>query len=734
MNINKNNTKQLIFIFLIFVLMVTASYLSVSIIVRNHLVSEAKEVLRATEANIETSLLIPEAMLANSAFSVQDMIEKGASQEEVLSYLINLTDKVLGNGGRITIFNEMYGFIRGEYLDGLNWKPPEDFVPEERPWYLAAAGKGGEIAFTVPFVDARTGGMIISYSQELFSSDGAYLGILAIDMDLNKSAAYDKPLRRTKAGYVMLLNQNMEIMVHPVDRFLGQSLASVNADCAEIAKRLAEEGSVSAFHVKQISGSENSVPGIVFFKTIFNGWTVGIITPIANYYRDVYITGFMLSILGIIFMVSLMYLLMRLNKAKVRSDEENKSKSVFLARMSHEIRTPMHAIIGMDELILRENLNTRIMEYAISIKQSGLNLLAIINEILDFSKIESGKLEIVNAEYQFRAMLKDCVSITAMRLREKQADGNRADSSRLGFSTDVDSALPDTLSGDVVRIRQIILNLLSNAVKFTHQGKIVLAIKSEAWTARDGEKSANGEYIALVIKVSDTGIGIREEDFPHLFGEFTQFDSKKNYGIEGTGLGLAVSRNLCRLMGGDITVKSEYGKGSVFTAVIPQQVIAPSSFKPPEPEKSPNIRFTAQNASILIVDDLELNLRVAKGLLSRYKMDITLCLSGKEAVELVKHNTYDLILMDHMMPEMDGIEAVAHIRKWEAEQRKEPTGSAVPIIAFTANAISGMKELFLEKGFNDFISKPVEVVKLDGIIARWLPREKQAAAGIEREA
>jgi CheY-like chemotaxis protein len=226
--------------------------------------------------------------------------------------------------------------------------------------------------------------------------------------------------------------------------------------------------------------------------------------------------------------------------------------------------------------------------------------------------------------------------------------------------------------------------------------------------------------------VADTGIGIKPEDMPRLFGEFTQFDSKKNQGIEGTGLGLAISRNLCRLMGGDITVESEYGKGSVFTAIVPQTIIDASPFQILDYDDEPNsfsAQFTARETRILVVDDIETNLKVMGGLLAPYQMEVHTALSGEEAIGMVKANHYDLVFMDHMMPGMDGIEAVAIIRKWEEEQQN--SHKRIPIIALTANAISGMKELFFEKGFDDYLSKPIEIAKLDKMIAGWIPKDKQ---------
>jgi len=381
-------------------------------------------------------------------------------------------------------------------------------------------------------------------------------------------------------------------------------------------------------------------------------------------------------------------------EAQIEAKKANETKSKFLANMSHEIRTPMNAIIGMTELALREYMTSIAKEYIFAVKQAGTNLLSLINDILDFSKIESGKLEIIPIDYKFSFLINDVVNIIKMMITDL----------RLRFEINIDSNIPNVLFGDEIRIRQVLLNILGNAVKYTKKGFVSFSVSGEIIK----------DTVLLTIVVSDSGIGIKKEDLEKLFDDFVRFDFTVNKDVEGTGLGLAITKNLVTAMGGDISVQSEYGKGSTFTVKLPQKIRYYESFD----IKNNNIaiKFNAPKAKILVVDDIDTNLKVARGLMLPYKMQIDLCTSGMEAIEKVKANRYDLVFMDHMMPEMDGIEATKLIREIYAN---------LPIIALTANAVSGTKEMFLSNGFDDFLSKPIDTIKLNSILEKWLPKEKR---------
>lgn len=392
----------------------------------------------------------------------------------------------------------------------------------------------------------------------------------------------------------------------------------------------------------------------------------------------------------------------------------SRAKAQFLANMSHEIRTPINTIIGMNEMIMRENRDESIQEYAHNVNNASKMLLGLVNDVLDFSKIEAGKMEIVNAEYHLSKLLSDVVNGIRVKTDDK----------KLLFHTDIDPSLPSVLLGDEIRIRQILNNLLSNAVKYTRDGSIGLYIR--------GIKDNSG--FVLHMSVEDTGIGIKPEDMEKLFSSFRRLEEEKNRFIEGTGLGLNITKQLAELMGGYIVVTSEYGKGSCFTVNIPQQIVSDAPLGKLEDayrrdiidKKEDKFILYAPTAEILVVDDNKMNLSVVSALLKRTAVKLTLANSGTECLELCRENKYDLILMDHMMPDPDGIETL-HILRKDRYSRNRITD----VIVLTANAIAGMSKMYMEEGFSDYLTKPIVAEELEKMIAAHLPEYKLSVSGKE---
>ncbi len=448
-----------------------------------------------------------------------------------------------------------------------------------------------------------------------------------------------------------------------------------------------------------------------------------ILTAVAE--MALYYIGTSLS-LGTVLSIGLVFLLLMAifktaqdlltsEKKKQQAIVAREEQAKFLANMSHEIRTPINAIVGMNEMILRENKDEQITEYATNIKSASNMLVGLVSDILDFSKIESGQLDLVEENYNLARLINDEMLLLQVRSAEKP----------ITTKLDMDPGLPMKLFGDELRVKQILTNLISNAAKYTNEGNITLKVS---------KKEIDEDNIELSFSVTDTGIGIKEDELTQVFDSFKRLELNKNRGIQGSGLGLNIARDLAMLMGGNITVVSEYGKGSTFTVTIPQRIIDKTPIisldnalkKDKYEQKSSSTNaYTAPDASILIVDDNSMNLTLMGALLKRTNIKLDLVESGRDALTACQSKKYDIIFMDHMMPEMDGIETLQQLRK-----EPGPNQDSV-VIALTANAVAGCREMYLEHGFNDYFAKPVVAAKLDELILNYLPKELVIMNNIE---
>ncbi len=394
-----------------------------------------------------------------------------------------------------------------------------------------------------------------------------------------------------------------------------------------------------------------------------------------------------------------------LEAARNAAEKAENARDIFLANMSHELRTPINTILGLNELILRESSEEAVKEYARDIRQAGSILLALVSDILDFSKLEADKMELTEGIYDVSSLLNDLINSISLQQRRKKLD----------LVLEIAQDVPYKLYGDEIHIRQIVGNLLSNAVRYTEKGKITLRL---SW------KEVSEDVIEIYVIVKDTGIGIKEKDIPKLFKAFQRMDSTVRSKEDRTGLGLAITERLLELMGSRLEVQSVYGKGSAFSFKILQKVVDRKPLGDFEKQYRESLRsiedyhekFIAPMGRILIVDDNAMNLAVAQGLLKGTRLQIDVAASGEECLELIKRKTYHLICMDHMMPVMDGVQTLHAIRALEGNPSRD-----IPVIALTANAVAGARELYLKEGFQDYLTKPIDADKFEDLLIEYLP-------------
>lgn len=587
------------------------------------------------------------------------------------------------------------------------WVPEPDYKVEERQWYIDTERSGDGYSISVPYFDAQTGLYCITFSRIVYSKTGDFLGIFAIDCYLDKLVNILDDSYSSE-GYAFLVDQDGTIINHPDSKYEITSESSVNIEDTEYAE---------VYHKGDVFGMRDYDGRLVSCyteKSNMSGFTVVVVQSWWSIYGTVLLMTLIFLIMIGVSIVSVAVLINRFISWQEETNEKlveaaetavnaGKAKSRFLAQMSHEIRTPINAVLGMNEMILRESGDESIRDYAMNIQTAGKNLLGLINTILDFSKIEEGKMEIIPVRYDTSTMIGNIVNSISSRAKEKG----------LTFETHIDSDIPSVLYGDDMRISQVAINLLTNAVKYTRTGRVDLFITG---------RMKDEETLSLGVRVKDTGIGIKEEDLGKLFESFTRLDEKRNRNIEGTGLGMSIVIRLLDMMGSGLNVNSKYGEGSEFSFEVDQPIVDKTPIGDyeqkmrEEAEKREEDKYVyAPKARLLVVDDNDMNLKVIKNLLKQNGISPDLAESGAETLEKLKDNTYDIILLDHMMPGMDGVETL----KKAKEEHLIHDGETV--IALTANAVVGARERYLDIGFDDYLSKPVEISALEDALAKYLP-------------
>ena len=686
---------------------------------KENIISKGRNNATETANKLDRTLASYIDLLRLASYSMDNMIREGRTNEEILDYMSNET--VAFHDSMNSETTGLYGYINGIYMDGSGWVPDEGYVPTERPWYKQTKAGNGKIVLGDPYLDMDTGNYTITIGKVLCDAKS----VLAVDLFLNQlQEISDEHADRSDFISEIIINVRGEIMTHP-DKSRIRTFIGASGDPIDVAVSEKLDRDNESFFYMQKGGRDY----IVYIMPLQYNWLSVSVIDATDDFEGLRIPLIFTILTAIIVGFALGFFMITSDKRRrearalaietERANAASEAKSDFLSNMSHEIRTPINAILGMNEMVLRVSGDKEVVEYSENIRNAGNTLLGIVNDILDFSKIEAGKMEIIPAEYELSSMLNDLVTMIDIRAKEKG----------LKLITDFDRNMPRTLFGDETRIKQIIMNLLTNAVKYTEKGSVTF----EAGFERIPD---DNDSIMLRVYVRDTGIGIKKEDMDKLFAKFERIEENRNRKVEGTGLGMSISMNLIRMMGSEIEIKSVYGKGSSFGFRLKQEVIGwdpigdyEKTYESEREERGKyRAKFTAPEARILVVDDNIMNLTVFRSLVKQTKVMIDTCESGDECIHMTYAMKYDLVFLDHMMPQKDGIETLEEIRR-----SPNNPNNTTPFICLTANAISGAREKYIEAGFNDYLTKPIDPDRLEDMMIEYLPEELVIEGAVREE-
>ncbi len=624
---------------------------------------------------------------------------------------VRFLDDIAANYPEISVCYMANPYKKHTVIMNNGWEGPPGWRVEKREWYLETSRALDGFNVSAPYYDAQTGLYCVTMSQVVYGRNNEFLGIFGIDFYIDRLIALLGE-SYSRNGYAFLVDRNGVIINHPNKNYELTVKRSTNVLSTEYK---------NAYRDKEVVSTRDYTGNLIAClakKNEVSQFTVMVTNDWWNIYGSIISLGAMFGLLLLVCIIAIRMLINRLlrwqqdvnhqlQEAVNAASSALEAKSQFFAQMSHEIRTPLNAVLGMNEMILRESDELDIRDYALNIQSAGHTLLTLINSILDFSKIEEGKMRIVPVRYDTILMIDDLINMISARARKKG----------LEFQTEIDPTLPKSLFGDDVRIKQIVTNLLSNAAKYTERGAVKLTVTFN---------KTSGNKIRLRFEVHDTGIGIKAEDIPRLSGAFERLDEQRNRSIEGTGLGIPIVQKLLAMMGSELEVSSTYGEGSTFSFSIEQDVLDREpigNYGENHFERSQMYAeqkyLKAPHARVMVVDDNEMNLKVMRGLLKVNEIVPDLVDSGAKCLELVRQKKYDIIFLDHMMPAPDGLETLRILR---AEHLID---ESTAVIALTANAISGAREQYLAASFSDYLPKPIITAALEAILEKYLLKDKR---------
>ena len=689
-----------------FILAILVSILSLTLLAREN-TKEVDTMLTyrvydVISGNLNEPIIVAQTMSCNDFLIDFLENEDSLTEEEAVSIMQSYLSGVRDGLEYDSAFLVSENSRRYYTYDGLN-KIVDPVNDDHDIWYSMFVDQNVPYDLDVDNDEVNRGRWTVFVNARIEDSDGNLLGVCGVGVQMSDIQQLFRECEQEYGVKINLVDHEGLVQVDTDD---------INIETARLGSNIRINENTNEYVSQTTDDNEFVVTKYVEYLD----WYLVVISAPTTISRD-FIEVIVLNIVMflIVLWILIMMITMILKRIKKERDDreqllilseravaESEAKSSFLSNMSHEIRTPINAVLGMNEMILRRTDDLKILEYSTNIKNAGRTLLSLINSILDFSKIEEGKMEIVPVTYDTATLINSIIASVE----------ERAESQGLNFIIDVDNGLPSKMTGDDLRLQQVIVNILTNAVKYTKEGHVRFIFR---------EENRDGGDIDIYVAVEDTGIGIKEEDLPKLFESFERLDLEKNHNIEGTGLGMAIVTNLLKMMGSQIHVQSEYGKGSTFYFNIKQKIedAAPmGDYRKAVLTKARNENMHlpfADKASVLVVDDNDMNLKVASNLLKLFGINAQLTSNGSDAIELVKKNHYHLILLDHMMPGMDGKETL---------ERMKADGilyADTKVIALTANAINGAKDDYLSFGFDDYLSKPIEIEALEEVLRKWLP-------------